>query len=317
MDTVVLGRTGLEVSVAGLGCGGHSRLGQTRGASEAESIEVVRRALDLGINFIDTARAYGTEEIVGKAIVGRRDDVVISTKAHPASRSGPLSGAELRESLEKSLSRLATDCVDVFHLHGVSDDTYDHCVAELVPEMQRLRDEGKIRFLAISEVFGRDPGHTMLQRAVPDAWFDVAMVGFNLLNPSARDRVFPGTIAHDVGVLVMFAVRRALSQADELRRVVAQLVEEGRVTGDVDPADPLGFLVRDGGADRAEGSSSVVEAAYRFTRHEPGTHVVLTGTGSIEHLEENVRSICAPPLAGDDLERLRKLFGHLDHLSGN
>lgn len=311
MDTVTLGRTGLEVSVAGLGCGGHSRLGQARGASEAESVAVVRRALDLGITFIDTARAYGTEEIVGKGIAGHRDSVIVSTKAHPVSRDGPLPAAALRQSLEKSLTRLTTDHVEVFHLHGVSDDVYDHCRDELVPEMEKLRDEGKIGFLAISEVFGRDPGHVMLQRAVADGCWDVMMVGFNLLNPSARTRVFPATIASDVGVLVMFAVRRALSQWDELRRVVAELVDQGRVTGDVDLEDPLGFLVHDGGA------ASVVEAAYRFTRHEPGTHVILTGTGSVAHLEENVQSITAPPLPPDDLERLQKLFGHLDHLSGN
>ena len=116
----------------------------------------------------------------------------------------------------------------------------------------------------------------------------------------------------DVAIEVMFAVRRALSRPDELARVAAELVEQGRIDGaDLDLDDPLGFLVHEGGA------ASVVEAAYRFARHEPGCHVVLTGTGSVEHLEENVRSINAPPLPGADLDRLRTLFGHLDHLSGN
>jgi aryl-alcohol dehydrogenase-like predicted oxidoreductase len=69
MDTIVLGRTGLEVSVAGLGCGGHSRLGQATGATEDESVRLVQRALDQGVTYFDTARAYGTEEIVGRALV--------------------------------------------------------------------------------------------------------------------------------------------------------------------------------------------------------------------------------------------------------
>src|SRR5580698_1732940 len=81
MDTVVLGRTGLEVSVAGLGCGGHSRLGMARGESVHHAADIVRRALDLGITLIDTARAYGTEEAVGLGVKGRRDQAVISTKA--------------------------------------------------------------------------------------------------------------------------------------------------------------------------------------------------------------------------------------------
>ena len=75
MEQVVLGRTGLKTSVAGLGCGGHSRLGQATGRSEKESIEIVKRALDLGVDFIDTARVYGTEGIVGKA---SRDDATKS-----------------------------------------------------------------------------------------------------------------------------------------------------------------------------------------------------------------------------------------------
>ena len=181
-----------------------------------------------------------------------------------------------------------------------------------MPELQRLRDDGMIRFLAISERFGAEPGHAMLQHAVRDDCWDVMMVGFNPLNPSARDRVFSVTRETDVAIEVMFAVRRALSRPDELARVAAELVEQGRIDGaDLDLDDPLGFLVHEGGA------ASVVEAAYRFARHEPGCHVVLTGTGSVEHLEENVRSINAPPLPDADLDRLRTLFGHLDHLSGN
>ena len=312
MDTVVLGRTGLEVSVAGLGCGGHSRLGQATGRSEAESVALVQRAVDLGVTYIDTARAYGTEEIVGTALQGRRDRVVLSTKAHPVGGDGPLSAAELRASVELSLRRLRTDVIDVFHLHGVGVESYPHCVEVLVPELVRLREEGHLRFLAASERFGADPGHEALGRAVDDGHFDVVMVGFNLLNPSARERVLPRTTAGDIGVEVMFAVRRALSRPDELRRVVAELVAEGRVpAGELDPEDPLGFLIHDGGA------RSVVEAAYRFARHEPGCHVVLSGTGDPAHLEENIASINGPPLPEADLARLRSLFGQLDHLSGN
>lgn len=315
MATVRLGRTDLDVSVAGLGCGGHSRLGQARGASEAESIAVVHRALDLGITFFDTARAYRTEEIVGKALAGRRDEVVISSKAlvdRLDDHDYRASAAELRDSVHKSLRRLGTDHIDVFHLHGVRAPVYDHCREVLVPELLALRDEGSVRHLAISEAFIAEPGHEMLPRALADDVWDVVMVGFNLLNPSARARVLETTRARDVGTLAMFAVRRALSQPDELRRVCAELVGSGHVPeGALDADDPLGFLVHEGGA------ISVVEAAYRFVRHEPGIDVVLTGTGSTEHLEENVRAILAPPLPADDLARLAELFGTVDHLSGN
>ena len=290
MDRTRLGRTGLDVSVAGLGCGGHSRLGQTYGASEDDSIAVVQRALDLGINLIDTARAYGTEEIVGRALKGRRDEVVLSTKALLET------GGSLRDSLEKSLTRLQTDYVDVFFLHGVTAEQYQRVGEEAVAELLTLRDEGKLRHLAISERFAEDPGHEMLPIALADDAFDVVMVGFSLLNPSARDRVFPLTTKHDVAVLVMFAVRKALSQPDELHRVLKSV--ELR-------EDALDFLV------------DLVDAAYRFARHEPGTDVVLTGTGKVAHLESNVRSINRRPLSAAYLSRLDALFGSLDTLTGN
>jgi aryl-alcohol dehydrogenase-like predicted oxidoreductase len=313
VDTVVFGRTGMEVGVAGLGCGGHSRLGQSYGATREESVDLVRHAIDLGVNYVDTAQAYGTEEIVGEAVRDLRGDVVLSSKASPRGPGGGLlDAAGLRAAVERSLAALDTDWVDVYHLHGVGDEEYDYCVGELVPELERRRDAGAIRHIGISERFGGDPGHAMLQRAVRDDCWDVMMVGFNVLNPSARDRVLTATRDEDVAVEVMFAVRRALSRGDELARVVQQLAAEGRVdAGDLDLDEPLEFLVHDAGA------ASVVEAAYRFARHEPGCHVVLTGTGSVEHLEENVQSICGPPLPEDDLARLRNLFGHLDHLSGN
>ncbi len=312
MDAIPLGRTGLCVSAAGLGCGGHSRLGQTRGASESESVAVVERALDLGVDFIDTAAAYRTERIVGKAVAGRRDRVVISTKAVPRDREGPLRADALAHFLERSLERLGTDYVDVFHLHGVALEQYEHCVGELVPEMQRLRDQGKIRFLGITERFGADTGHRMLERALADDCWDVIMVGFNLLNPSARERVFARTLESGVGTLIMFAVRRVLSDPAELRALVARLAQQGEIeAGLLDADDALGFLVHEGGA------ASVVEAAYRFCRHEPGADVILTGTGSVAHLEENLRSIAAGPLPAAGLERLHRIFGDVDSVSGN
>lgn len=312
MQTKTLGRTGLEVSVAGLGCGGHSRLGMSAGKDEAHAARVVSHALDLGINFIDTARAYRTEAAVGKAIAGRRDQVIVSTKVSAGRADTLLTAAEMTASLEKSLARLGTDYVDVFHLHGVRPEQYGHCVEVLVPEMRRQRDLGKLRFLGITEQFVGDPGHRMLQRALPDDHFDVVMVGFNLLNPSARERVFPHTLENGVGTLIMFAVRRALSQPEALKELVAGLVEREEVDArHLNAHDPLQFVREHSGV------SSIVEAAYRFCRHEPGADVILTGTGNPSHLTQNVAAIQAPPLPDDISRALRQLFGRVDSVSGN
>ena len=112
MDYTVLGRTGLKVSVMGLGAGGASRIGQGTGRTEAESVAVVRRALDLGVNFVDTAEAYGNEAIVGRALreSGRRD-VVVSTKKSTAVAGRPVTPGELATGLEGSLERLGVERV--------------------------------------------------------------------------------------------------------------------------------------------------------------------------------------------------------------
>ena len=313
VDTVELGKTGLQISVAGLGCGGASRLGQRLGASTEESIQIVREALDLGITYFDTAQAYGTEEIVGHALKGHRDEVVISTKANIVRTDSRSEQAKsIRSAVEASLVKLQTETIDVFHLHGIADDDYDYCVSEVLPELLSLRDQGVIRYIAISELFGKDSTHEMLQRAKFDDFWDVFMVGFNLLNPSARLTVLPETMSNNIGVEVMFAVRRAISRPEVLRKMIVDASAEGLLDASaLDLEDPLGFLVHNAGA------SSVVEAAYRFARHEPGCDVVLTGTGNREHLRENVRSINLPTLPETDLERLRSLFGQLTICTGN
>lgn len=314
MDMITLGRTGLDVSVAGLGCGGHSRLGQSYGASEAESVAVIHRALDLGINLIDTAQLYGTEDIVGRALKGRRDGAVLSTKAMPVHEDRPIKAKRLRNAVEKSLKRLRTDHVDLFFVHGMKVGNLYHTREVIVPELRSLQEAGKIRFLAASEAFASDHGHDALGQSLDagDDWYDVLMVGHNPFNPSARDRVFAATEDREIGILVMFVVRKALASSEGVRRVVTGLIERGEINpADVDQDDPLGFLLQDGGA------SSLTEAAYRFARHEPGCHVVLTGTGSVDHLAQNVASINGPPLPADHLQRLDKLFGHLDSVTGD
>src|SRR5262252_248150 len=129
MDYVTLGRTELKVSVAGLGCGGFSRLGLGTGRSEADAIGIVHEALGLGINLFDTAAAYGTEAVLGQALRSTpRDRVVICTKA-PFQLSSPQSAPEgAVAALERSLRALGTDYVDVYQLHGVPPGAYDHAL---------------------------------------------------------------------------------------------------------------------------------------------------------------------------------------------
>lgn len=312
METTTLGRTGLTVSVAGLGGGGKSRLGQSQGASTEHSVGIVQAAIDLGVTFIDTAPTYRTETIVGRAIAGRRDQIVLSTKSPYLKENVDLTATELTQGLEASLAALGTDRIDIYHLHGVPPDSYAYCREALVPALLRAREQGKIIHLAISECFGQDTEHRMLDAALDDDFWEVVMIGYSMINPSARISVLPRARAKDLGVLDMFAVRRVLSRPEALAEFMRKSVRDGLVSKDeIDLDAPLDFLITEGGAE------SVVDAAYRFCRHEPGVHVVLFGTGNHEHLKANIASINRGPLKDGALQRLETLFGKIDSISGN
>ena len=309
MEYTTLGRTGLRVSVAGLGCGGFSRLGLGTGKSEADAIELVHEALDLGVNLFDTAAVYGTEALLGRALRKvPRDRVVIATKAWVPRGVGASAADRAVASLDRSLGELGTDYIDIFQLHGVSPAAYERACKVIAPALAREREKGKLRHLGVTETGSSDPQHEMLALAVEEGVWDTIMVAFHMMHQNARDRVFPPAIANRVGTLSMFAVRNIFSQPQRLRAELQRLAAHGEVARWLGQApSPLGFLIHeaDGGA------ASVVDAAYRFVRHEPGVDVVLFGTGDPAHLRANIASILKPPLPETDRRILKKHFGHL------
>jgi aryl-alcohol dehydrogenase-like predicted oxidoreductase len=309
MHYTTLGKTGLKVSVAGLGCGGNSRVGLGTGLSESQAVALVREALDLGVNFLDTAASYGTEEVVGKAIKGRpREAIVISTKSHINRNFGPepMPAGEVVANLDTSLRRLDTDYIDVFNLHGLSLRGYERAMREIVPALLREKEKGKFRHLGVTESGARDPEHTMLLHAADEPRWAVFMLAFHMLHQNARHALLPKTREKAVGTLCMFAVRNIFSKEGVLRQTIAELVAERRLPAALAASDePLGFLVHEGGA------SSLTDAAYRFARHQKGIDVVLFGTGNVAHLRSNIASILRPPLPEADVRRLHELFGRL------
>ncbi len=312
MDQISFGNSGIVVSIAGLGCGGYSRLGAGNGLPPQNSIDIVRKAFDLGVTFIDTSPSYENEALVGQALAGIRDKVTLSTKFSTLNRAGAaIDGPALRHSLEKSLERLGTDYVDVYSIQSVTESTYEHCCNELLPTLIDLKEEGLVRTFGLTEWFFDDTSHKMATRAVDDGYWDYLLMGFNLLNQSARKYVLPRAAETGVAIAVMFAVRRALSDRDGLRRLVAKLVKDGQLDpSGIDLERPLDFLVDDGSC------SSIVEAAYRYCRHESHGGVILTGTGNTKHLEENIKAINLGPLPEEHTDRLKQIFGGLDTLTG-
>ena len=308
MHYTTLGKTGLRVSVAGLGTGGFSRMGLKSGKTEAEAARLVLDAVELGINFIDTAPPYGTEGVVGTALKSLpRDRVVVATKAFIHRNNEWSSPQRVVGSLDNSLRLLGTDYIDVFNLHGIEPHEYDYALNTIAPELLKEKAKGKIRHIGLTENPIVDFTNATLKRALNDPVWEVFMVGFHMMHQGARKNVFPLTREKGIGTLLMFAVRSIFADPPRVAREMKELAAKGLVErwlGETD--DPLGFLVHETGA------ANMIEAAYRFARHEPGVDVVLFGTGDAAHLRTNVASLLKPPLPDTDREKLAALFGHLE-----
>ena len=186
METVTLGRSGLKVSRIGMG-----GIPLTR-PTEAEAIRMIQHGLDLGINFIDTAYGYGegmSEERIGKAIAGRRDQVILATK-----------GGAL-EHIEVSLKRLNTDYLDLWQFHGISRlEVFERVIRPGGPleEVERFREAGKIRHIGVSS-------HTLevAREVVTSGLFDTIQLPFNFVAREAGEELAPLAGQHNVGFIAM------------------------------------------------------------------------------------------------------------------
>jgi aryl-alcohol dehydrogenase-like predicted oxidoreductase len=163
-------------------------LGLAQGKSEAHAIAIIHQALELGVNLFDTAAAYGTEPVLGKAIkAARHEDVVITTKA-PFSFNNPRATAKgIVASLDNSLRQLDTDYIDVYQLHGVPPSAYQQALNDLTSVLLKEKAKGKFRHLGITETAPHDLEHEVVRRAAQDGVWDVVIVGFHMMHQNARE----------------------------------------------------------------------------------------------------------------------------------
>jgi aryl-alcohol dehydrogenase-like predicted oxidoreductase len=282
-------------------------MGLKSGKTEDDSARLILDAYELGINVIDTAPAYGTEGVVGRALQSiPRDRIVVATKSSVRRNGEWWSPERMVASLDASLRLMGTDYIDVFNLHGVEPQQYDYALNTLAPALVEQKQKGKIRHIGLTENPIVDFTNETLKRALRDPVWEVFMVGFHMMHQGARTNVFPATRENGIGTLLMFAVRSIFADPPRVAREIKELAAKGLAEpwlGQVE--DPLGFLVHEGGP------SNIIEAAYRFARHEPGVDVVLFGTGNAGHLRANVTSLLKPPLPDADRQKLVALFGHL------
>ncbi len=315
-----LGRTGLSVSILSLGSGGPNRFGQSRYTSRNRILRLVRHALELGINFFDTASSYGQSEwLLGKALQGvPRDHYYVSSKVLPVNGRKIISATEARRLVEQSLRRLGLEELDILHLHRVTQESYEKAMDRLMPELERLRTEGKIRYIGITESSHLDPQHRMLKHALQDDLFDTVMVSYNLANRHAEQDVFPLALAKDVGVIGMVAARHLVGRSTVER---LKLLSRALTSFAASPPSRDKLKIRYQGAlstlkrnktgrdisvlrESGDKPLTLPSAAYTFAASHSAIATVLTGTNDLSHLDQNLEASLAPALTPEEIRQL-------------
>ena len=319
-----LGRTGFNVSILSLGSGGPNQFGQLRYVSRENIHRLVRRALDLGMNYFDTAAGYAeSESMLGEGLHGvPRDQYYLASKLFPLKRNRFLSPAEARQLVERSLRRLRVDSLDILYLHRIVPQRYPETLERLLPLLLDLRAEGKIRCIGISESSKHDRQHDMLRRALEDDRFDAVMVAYEIARGGAEKEILPMALARDVGVVGMVAARNLVHRTagERLKLSAAALLSlmkspprpglaALRLREALSPLRRSGpsaalSMPRQGGA----GVLQLPAAGYTFAVSHPAVATVLTGTTNPGHLEQNVQAALAPALTAGEIAALRELL---------
>lgn len=303
-----LGKTGLKVSEIGFGAWaiGGDAFGNSYGPTKDQtSLEAIKKALDLGCNFFDTADAYGhghSEELLGRALKGHRDEVIIATKAgadfyHDPPRMN-FSADYLSFALGKSLERLQTDHVDLYQLHNPPIQLLKN--AKIFEGLEKLVDAGRIRYYGVS-IHDPEEGIYAMKNGRPAA----LQVVFNILRQEPKNRLFQAARENNVAIIAReplsngfltgkFNVDSTFSPSD-----IRFNFPRSYFHGMIKAAQQLRFL--------ESKARTLPQASIRFVLDHSDVSTVIPGAKTPQQTEEDLLSSEVPSLTGEELLRIRLL----------
>jgi aryl-alcohol dehydrogenase-like predicted oxidoreductase len=323
MEMRMFGRTGIRLSVLGFGCGAVGGL-MVRG-DPPDQERTIARAIGAGVNYFDTAVQYGngeSEKNLGRILqILKPANAVVGTKVRlPSASFGRIADA-VAKSLDQSLTRLRRDRVDIFHLHNAITQagggealSVQQVLVEVAPAFERLRQQGKIRFLGLTAV-----GETKALHQVIDAGaFDSAQVVYNMLNPSAANELPPNYPAQDYGRLFDHTKKAGVGV------IGIRVLAGGALSGSTErhaiaspPPEPIGSAMNyEADVERArrlmplvkeEFAASLTEAATRFAISHAAIGTILVGIATPQQFDEALAAVQKGPLPAAALELHAKL----------
>lgn len=294
MQKSQLGSSNLYVSKLGLGC-------MSLGTEEKTAFPILEAALEEGINYFDTADLYDfgeNEQIVGQALKHVRDTVIIATKAgnrwnedKNGWRWDP-SKKYIKEAVKNSLTRLGTDYIDLYQLHG---GTLEDPIDETIEAFEELKEEGFIRYYGISSI----RPNVIREYAAKSSIVSV-MMQYSMLDRRPEEQAFP--LLHEHGISVV--TRGPLAKGLLSNRMLEKVSEQGFLDYSYEELNSIFPLLREKFAD----SRTMTEVALQFNLAQPVVASIVAGASKVEQIRENAKAVQAQPLSEAELSLIQSII---------